>query len=283
MDVVCFVDSVDIGVIKTLKSDARVVGLFDAKTKKEIKKLRPDVSLYDFFQLPRISRAQNLDALSSQAYLLGYSSVLRASLETSNVIPMMTTAAGNISPAKVLILGIGVAGLQAIATAKRLGARVWGYDVRADVKDQVESLGAKFVEASSTSQDGVYARELTRKEESELKKALAKQVIESDIVLTFAQIPGKKAPLLIDKKTVSKMKKNSVIVDLAAATGGNCELTKVGKVVQKDGVKIVGETDILKNVKHAATKLYSENIRNLIKLLEENPEDEIFVEMSQND
>ena len=283
MDIVCFVDTVEVSVIKTLKADAAVVGLFNAKTKKEIKKIRPDISLYDFFQLPRISRAQNLDALSSQANLLGYSSVLRASLETSNVIPMMTTAAGNISPAKVLILGIGVAGLQAIATAKRLGARVWGYDVRADVKDQVESLGAKFVEASSTSQDGVYAKELTKKEESELKKALAKQVIESDIVLTFAQIPGKKAPLLIDKKTVSKMKKNSVIVDLAAATGGNCELTKVGKVVQKDGVKIVGETDILKNVKHAATKLYSENIRNLIKLLEENPEDEIFEEMSEND
>jgi NAD(P) transhydrogenase subunit alpha len=130
------------------------------------------------------------------------------------------------------------------------------------------------------SQDGVYAKELTKKEQADLKKALANQVIESDIVLTFAQIPGKKAPLLIDKKTVSKMKKNSVIVDLAAGTGGNCELTKAGKVIQKDGVKIVGEMDILKNVKHAATKLYSENIRNLVQLLEDNPEDEIFVEMS---
>jgi len=283
MDVVCFVDSIDLNIVKSLKPNTKIIGLFDEKTKKEIMKLRQDVSLYDFFKLPRISRAQNMDALSSQANLLGYASVLRASLETSNVIPMMTTAAGNISPAKVLILGIGVAGLQAIATAKRLGARVWGYDVRADVKDQVESLGAKFVEASSTSQDGVYAKELTKKEEADLKKALANQVTESDIVLTFAQIPGKKAPLLIDKKTVSKMKKNSVIVDLAAGTGGNCELTKVGKVVQKDGVKIVGEMDILKNVKHAATKLYSENIRNLVQLLEENPEDEIFEEMSKHD
>ena len=280
MDVVCFVDSVDLSIIKSLKPNTKIIGLFDDKTKKDIKKIRQDIALYDFFRLPRISRAQNMDALSSQANLLGYASVLRASLETSNVLPMMTTAAGNISPAKVLILGIGVAGLQAIATAKRLGARVWGYDVRADVKDQVESLGAKFVEASSTSQDGVYAKELTKKDQADLKKALANQVIESDIVLTFAQIPGKKAPLLIDKKTVSKMKKNSVIVDLAAGTGGNCELTKVGKVVQKDGVKIVGEMDILKNVKHAATKLYSENIRNLVQLLEDNPEDEIFVEMS---
>ena len=283
MDVICFVDSVDVDIVKSLKPDTKIIGLFDEKTKKDIQKIRKDLALYDFFQLPRISRAQNMDALSSQANLLGYASVLRASLETSNVIPMMTTAAGNISPAKVLILGIGVAGLQAIATAKRLGARVWGYDVRADVKDQVESLGAKFVEASSTSQDGVYAKELTKKEEADLKKALANQVIDSDIVLTFAQIPGKKAPLLIDKKTVSKMKKNSVIVDLAAGTGGNCELTKVGKVVQKDGVKIVGEMDILKNVKHAATKLYSENIRNLVQLLEENPEDEIFEEMSKHD
>jgi NAD(P) transhydrogenase subunit alpha len=283
MDVVCFVDSIDLNIVKSLKPNTKIIGLFDENTKKEIMKLRQDVALYDFFKLPRISRAQNMDALSSQANLLGYASVLRASLETSNVIPMMTTAAGNISPAKVLILGIGVAGLQAIATAKRLGARVWGYDVRADVKDQVESLGAKFVEASSTSQDGVYAKELTKIEEADLKKALANQVTESDIVLTFAQIPGKKAPLLIDKKTVSKMKKNSVIVDLAAGTGGNCELTKVGKVVQKDGVKIVGEMDILKNVKHAATKLYSENIRNLVQLLEENPEDEIFEEMSKHD
>ena len=283
MDVLCFVDSIDLSIVKSLKSNAKIIGLYDEKTKKEIRKIRQDVALYDFFRLPRISRAQNMDALSSQANLLGYASVLRASLETSNVIPMMTTAAGNISPAKVLILGIGVAGLQAIATAKRLGARVWGYDVRADVKDQVESLGAKFVEASSTTQDGVYAKELTKKEEADLKKALANQVIDSDIVLTFAQIPGKKAPLLIDKKTVSKMKKNSVIVDLAAGTGGNCELTKVGKVVQKDGVKIVGEMDILKNVKHAATKLYSENIRNLVQLLEENPEDEIFEEMSKHD
>ncbi|MDC0058413.1 NAD(P)(+) transhydrogenase (Re/Si-specific) subunit alpha [Acidimicrobiaceae bacterium] len=280
MDVVCFVDSVDLSIIKSLKPNTKIIGLFDDKTKKDIKKIRSDVALYDFFKLPRISRAQNMDALSSQANLLGYASVLRASLETSNVLPMMTTAAGNISPAKVLILGIGVAGLQAIATAKRLGARVWGYDVRADVKDQVESLGAKFVEANSSSQDGVYAKELTKKEQADLKKALSNQVIESDIVLTFAQIPGKKAPLLIDKKTVSKMKKNSVIVDLAAGTGGNCELTKAGKVVKKDGVKIVGEMDILKNVKHAATKLYSENIRNLVQLLEDNPEDEIFVEMS---
>ena len=280
MDVICFVDSVDLSIIKSLKPNTKIIGLFDDKTKKDIKKIRSDVALYDFFKLPRISRAQNMDALSSQANLLGYASVLRASLETSNVLPMMTTAAGNISPAKVLILGIGVAGLQAIATAKRLGARVWGYDVRADVKDQVESLGAKFVEANSSSQDGVYAKELTKKEQADLKKALSNQVIESDIVLTFAQIPGKKAPLLIDKKTVSKMKKNSVIVDLAAGTGGNCELTKAGKVVKKDGVKIVGEMDILKNVKHAATKLYSENIRNLVQLLEDNPEDEIFVEMS---
>ena len=167
MDVVCFVDSVDLSIIKSLKPNTKIIGLFDDKTKKDIKKIRTDVALYDFFKLPRISRAQNMDALSSQANLLGYASVLRASLETSNVLPMMTTAAGNISPAKVLILGIGVAGLQAIATAKRLGARVWGYDVRADVKDQVESLGAKFVEASSMSQDGVYAKELTKKEQAD--------------------------------------------------------------------------------------------------------------------
>ena len=229
-----------------------------------------------FFKLPRISRAQNLDALSSQANLLGYASVLRAAKETSDVVPMMTTAAGNIQPSKVLILGVGVAGLQAIATAKRLGARVWAFDIRKEAKDQVESLGAKFVEASTEAQDSVYAQEVSEEENQKIQEALKKQVIDSDIVLTFAQIPGKKAPVLIEKSTIEKMKKNSVIIDLAAGTGGNCEGTVVNKVVELNGVKIVGETDILNSVKHAATKLYSENVRNLIELYIENSDDEIL-------
>lgn len=280
LDIVACVENLDEDSLKKLKQSAIVIGIFDFKKIDEIKNLRPDVKVLSFFKLPRISRAQNLDALSSQANLLGYASVLRAARETSNVVPMMTTAAGNIQPSKVLILGVGVAGLQAIATAKRLGARVWGFDIRSEAKDQVESLGAKFVEASSVTQDSVYAQEVSEEENQRIQEALKKQVIDSDIVLTFAQIPGKKAPVLIEKETIKNMKENSVIVDLAAGTGGNCEGTVVDEIVDIDGVKIVGETDILNTVKHAATKLYSENVRNLIQLYLENPDDEIFVEMS---
>jgi len=280
LDIVACVENLDEDSLKKLKQGAIVIGIFDFKKIDEIKNLRPDVKVLSFFKLPRISRAQNLDALSSQANLLGYASVLRAARETSNVIPMMTTAAGNIQPSKVLILGVGVAGLQAIATAKRLGARVWGFDIRSEAKDQVESLGAKFVEASSVTQDSVYAQEVSEEENQRIQEALKKQVIDSDIVLTFAQIPGKKAPVLIEKETIKNMKENSVIVDLAAGTGGNCEGTVVDEIVDIDGVKIVGETNILNTVKHAATKLYSENVRNLIQLYLENPDDEIFVEMS---
>ena len=280
LDIVACVEDLDEDSLKKLKQGAIVIGIFDYTKIDEIKNLRPDVKVLSFYKLPRISRAQNLDALSSQANLLGYASVLRAARETSNVVPMMTTAAGNIQPSKVLILGVGVAGLQAIATAKRLGARVWGFDIRSEAKDQVESLGAKFVEASSVTQDSVYAQEVSEEENQRIQEALKKQVIDSDIVLTFAQIPGKKAPVLIEKETIKNMKENSVIVDLAAGTGGNCEGTVADEIVDIDGVKIVGETNILNTVKHAATKLYSENVRNLIQLYLENPDDEIFVEMS---
>jgi len=280
LDIVACVDFIEESKLKELKDGAVLIGLFDFEKIQEIKKLRPEIKVLSFFKLPRISRAQNLDALSSQANLLGYASVLRAANATANVIPMMTTAAGNIQPSKVLILGVGVAGLQAIATAKRLGARVWAFDIRSEAKDQVESLGAKFVEASAVKQETVYAQEVSDEENQKIQEALKNQILQSDIVLTFAQIPGKKAPVLIEKSTVENMKKNSVIVDLAAGSGGNCEGTKVNEVVEINGVKIVGETDILKNVKHAATKLYSENVRNLIELYLENSNDEIFVEMS---
>ena len=280
LDIVACVDFIEESKLRELKDGAVLIGLFDYEKIEEIKKLRPEIKVLSFFKLPRISRAQNLDALSSQANLLGYASVLRAANATANVIPMMTTAAGNIQPSKVLILGVGVAGLQAIATAKRLGARVWAFDIRSEAKDQVESLGAKFVEASAVKQETVYAQEVSDEENQKIQEALKNQILQSDIVLTFAQIPGKKAPVLIEKSTVENMKKNSVIIDLAAGSGGNCEGTKVNEVVEINGVKIVGETDILKNVKHAATKLYSENVRNLIELYLENSNDEIIVEMS---
>ena len=227
LDIVACVENIQDKTIKELKEGAVLIGIFDFDKIEEIKSLRPDLKVLSFFKLPRISRAQNLDALSSQANLLGYASVLRAAKETSDVVPMMTTAAGNIQPSKVLILGVGVAGLQAIATAKRLGARVWAFDIRKEAKDQVESLGAKFVEASTEAQDSVYAQEVSEEENQKIQEALKKQVIDSDIVLTFAQIPGKKAPVLIEKSTVENMKENSVIIDLAAGTGGNLSLIHI--------------------------------------------------------
>ena len=229
LDIVACVENIQDKTIKELKEGAVLIGIFDFDKIEEIKSLRPDLKVLSFFKLPRISRAQNLDALSSQANLLGYASVLRAAKETSDVVPMMTTAAGNIQPSKVLILGVGVAGLQAIATAKRLGARVWAFDIRKEAKDQVESLGAKFVEASTEAQDSVYAQEVSEEENQKIQEALKKQVIDSDIVLTFAQIPGKKAPVLIEKSTVENMKENSVIIDLAAGTGGNLSLIHISE------------------------------------------------------
>ena len=228
LDIVACVENIESKTIKDLKKGAVLIGIFDFEKIEEIKNLRPDIKVLSFFKLPRISRAQNLDALSSQANLLGYASVLRAAKETSDVVPMMTTAAGNIQPTKVLILGVGVAGLQAIATAKRLGARVWAFDIRKEAKDQVESLGAKFVEANTEAQDTVYAQEISEEENQKIQEALKKQVLDSDIVLTFAQIPGKKAPVLIEKSTIKNMRENSVIIDLAAGTGGNCEGTETG-------------------------------------------------------
>ena len=227
LDIVACVENIESKTIKDLKKGAVLIGIFDFEKIEEIKNLRPDIKVLSFFKLPRISRAQNLDALSSQANLLGYASVLRAAKETSDVVPMMTTAAGNIQPTKVLILGVGVAGLQAIATAKRLGGRVWAFDIRKEAKDQVESLGAKFVEANTEAQDSVYAQEVSEEENQKIQEALKKQVLDSDIVLTFAQIPGKKAPVLIEKSTIENMRENSVIVDLAAGTGGNCEGTEL--------------------------------------------------------
>ena len=192
LDIVACVENIEDKKIKDLKEGAVLIGIFDFEKIEEIKNLRPDIKILSFFKLPRISRAQNLDALSSQANLLGYASVLRAAKETSDVVPMMTTAAGNIQPSKVLILGVGVAGLQAIATAKRLGARVWAFDIRKEAKDQVESLGAKFVEASTEAQDSVYAQEVSEEENQKIQEALKKQVIDSDIVLTLLKYQERK-------------------------------------------------------------------------------------------
>ena len=221
--------------------------------------------------IQRISRAQSMDVLSSQANVAGYKAVLLAAEALPKFLPMMTTAAGTIRPAKVLVLGAGVAGLQAIATARRLGAVVWGYDVRAAVKEQVESLGAKFLEFDIGVKDaegaGGYAKELSDEAKRKQQEQLAAKTKEFDVVITTAAIPGKPAPRLITKETVAGMKPGSVIVDLAAETGGNCELTEPGKTVIKQGVTIAGPLNLPATLPVHASQLYAKNVTELLKLL----------------
>jgi NAD(P) transhydrogenase subunit alpha len=221
--------------------------------------------------IPRISRAQKMDALSSQANLAGYKAVLIASGSLAKFFPMLMTAAGTVAPAKVLVLGAGVAGLQAIATAKRLGAVVWGYDVRPVVKEQVESLGGKFLEGDlgekDTQDKGGYARELSVDAKRRQQEMLAEKTKEFDVVITTALIPGKPAPRLITKETVAAMKPGSVIVDLAAEAGGNCELTEPGKDVVRHGVVIHGPLNVPSTMAVNASQLYSRNVSELLKLM----------------
>ncbi|MDA9109328.1 NAD(P) transhydrogenase subunit alpha [Woeseiaceae bacterium] len=215
--------------------------------------------------MPRISRAQSMDVLSSQAAAAGYQSVLIAATTLDKFFPMLTTAAGTIRPAQILIIGAGVAGLQAIATAKRLGAIVKGYDVRSATKEQIESLGAKFVDTGvSADGEGGYARELTKEEKSSQQAALEKEIANSDVVISTAAIPGKPAPKIIRAEAVRAMKPGAVIIDLAAETGGNCELTQAGKTIIENKVKIVGPINLAASLGKHASEMYSRNLFNFI-------------------
>ncbi len=221
--------------------------------------------------IPRISRAQNMDALSSMSSIAGYKAALMAAAELDKYFPMMMTAAGTIPPSKALIMGAGVAGLQAIATCRKLGAVVEAYDVRPAVKEQVESLGASFVEVpleeDNTETKGGYAKELSKDAQERQRQVMHEHVIKSDVVITTALIPGKPAPLLVTEEMVSDMQAGSVIIDLAAENGGNCALTEAGKTVIKHGVKIVGPINIPSQLSSHASLLYAKNMMALLKLL----------------
>ncbi len=246
-----------------------------------------DIKCFSLELLPRITRAQSMDILSSQANLAGYKAVLDSFGYFQKAIPMMMTAAGTISAAKVLVVGAGVAGLQAIATAKRMGAIVFATDVRLASKEQVESLGGKFLlveGAENLETDGGYAKETSddfKKKQEELLKETLKKI---DIVICTALIPGKKAPIIIKKDMIDLMQSGSVIYDLAASQGGNSELTRVNEVVDNNGVKIMGETNILNKLPVSASSLYAKNMFNFInnlfnnekKTFEINLEDEII-------
>jgi NAD(P) transhydrogenase subunit alpha len=220
--------------------------------------------------IPRITRAQAMDALSSQANVAGYAATLLAAREAGRFFPMMTTAAGTVAPAKVMVLGAGVAGLQAIATAKRLGAVVTGFDIRRAAWELIASLGGRPLELDfipDAEAEGGYARPLTDEENEQVREALAEAARRQDVIITTAQVPGRRAPLLITADAVRGMSHGSVIVDLAGESGGNCELTKPGETVAEGGVKIVAPLDLPSQMATHASQLYAKNIENLLDLL----------------
>ena len=221
--------------------------------------------------IPRITRAQSMDALSSQATVTGYLAALIAARELPRFFPMLTTAAGTVPPAKVLVLGAGVAGLQAIATARRLGAAVQAFDVRSAVKEQIESLGARFLELDMGLEDaeaaGGYARPLTDEEQQRQRELLAEEIGQMDAVISTAAVPGRPAPLLVTEQAVRNMKPGSVIVDLAAESGGNCELTEPGETVVREDVTIVGPVGLASSMPDHASSLYARNVQALVELM----------------
>ncbi|MEA2457770.1 MAG: H+-translocating transhydrogenase subunit alpha [Thermoleophilaceae bacterium] len=273
---------------------ADVVAVVRAPTSEEIARLGPDSVLIGFLNpltapdtsralasqgvtafameaIPRISRAQAMDALSSQASIGGYRAVLLAAMDMGRFFPMLTTAAGTIKPASVLVLGAGVAGLQAIATARRLGAVVTAFDVRAAVREQVESLGARFLDLNLEDADGEgtggYAKELAEDAAKRQQDALAEAIGRFDVVITTAQVPGRRAPLLVTAAAVENMKPGSVIVDMAGDSGGNCELTEPGETVVKHDVTIASPLNLPADMPDHASQLYSRNVSALLELM----------------
>lgn len=269
-DICLTVNPVTDAQIDQLKEGSILIGYLNPHSDLErFNKLKAkNISAFSMELIPRISRAQAMDALSSQASIAGYKAVLLASNLLGKFFPMLTTAAGTIRPSKVLIIGAGVAGLQAIATARRLGAIVEGYDVRAAVKEQVESLGAKFVDIEIKAEgSGGYARELTDEERQHQQAILAKHVAAADVVVSTAAIPGRPSPRIISTEMVEGMRGGSVIVDLAAEGGGNCELTKADETVIHNGVKIYGPINVPSMVGNHASELYAKNLLNFLELL----------------
>ena len=271
-----------------LHSGHVVIGLLNPWRNSEVIRelATKNVTSFALELLPRISRAQSMDVLSSMATLSGYKGVLLGAVALKKIFPLMMTAAGTLTPARVFVIGAGVAGLQAIATSKRLGATVQAFDVRPAVKEQVESLGAKFVELALETQEsessGGYAREMGEEFYRLQRELMSQAIAESDLVITTAAVPGKKAPILITRDMVQNMHPGSVVVDLAAEGGGNCELTRPGETIEANGVSILGPINIPSTVAFHASQMYSKNVlaflQNLMKNgnLDLNMEDQII-------
>src|SRR5271156_774865 len=254
--------------VGALKKGAVVIGYMQAYARPDLVRALKDRGITSFAMelVPRISRAQSMDALSSQASVSGYKAVLIAANTLERFLPMLTTAAGTIRPASVLVIGAGVAGLQAIAPAKRLGAVVEAYDVRSATKDQVKSLGAKFVDTGVSAEGaGGYARELTPEEKAKQQEVLDARIGASDVVISTAAIPGRAAPRIVSRAAVERMKPGSVLVDIAADQGGNCELTRAGESIVHGGVTIIGPVNLPATLPYHASEMYARNLFNFLK------------------
>ncbi|MEM7023335.1 MAG: Re/Si-specific NAD(P)(+) transhydrogenase subunit alpha [Pseudomonadota bacterium] len=269
-----------------LKSGTMLVGLLDPMLNRDQVEAyaKAGVTSFAMEMLPRTTRAQAMDVLSSQANLAGYRAVLDGLAEFSRVMPMMMTAAGTVPPAKVFVIGAGVAGLQAIATARRLGAVVSATDVRPAAKEEVESLGAKFVgvpvEDAATA--GGYAKELAEAQQQKQRELLAETLKSQDLVITTAQIPGRQAPVIITSTMVEAMKPGSVVVDMAVESGGNCELSRLGKTVRRKGVAILGPANLASELAPACSSLYARNLYNFVQLLIDKETKELTVDVEDD-
>jgi len=254
--------------IAALRKGTVVIGFMQAHQRADAVRAMRDRGITSFAMelVPRISRAQSMDALSSQAAIAGYKAVLIAASTLAKFFPMLTTAAGTIRPAQVLVIGAGVAGLQAIASARRLGAVVEAYDVRSATREQVKSLGAKFVDTGVSAEGtGGYARELTEEEKRKQQEVLDQRIAAADVVITTAAVPGRTAPRIISRSAVERMKTGAVIVDIAAESGGNCELTRAGETVLHHGVRIVGPVNLASQLAYHASEMYARNLLNFLK------------------
>ncbi|KAA5537082.1 Re/Si-specific NAD(P)(+) transhydrogenase subunit alpha [Taibaiella lutea] len=271
-DILLSINLPDHETLNNLKPGSVIIGVFQplfhvAKMEELAKK---DITLFSLDMLPRTTRAQAMDVLSSQANIAGYKAVLLAANVFPRYFPMFMTAAGSIPPAKMLILGAGVAGLQAVATARRLGCVVDVFDTRPAVKEEVMSLGAKFVEvegAADASKAGGYAVEQSEDFQQRQKAKIAEHAAKADVIITTAQIPGRKAPILITKEMIANMKAGSVIIDLAAFSGGNTDFTKDNETIVENGVTIIGDSALYATAPSDASKMYSKNIQNFLKLI----------------
>jgi len=267
-DVLLTVQPLGVAQIGKLKSTAVLIGFMQPHARAaEVRALKErGITSFAMELVPRISRAQSMDALSSQAAIAGYKAVLIAANELQKFLPMLTTAAGTIRPAQVLVIGAGVAGLQAIATARRLGAVVEAYDVRSATREQVKSLGAKFVDTGVSAEGtGGYARELTAEEKARQQEVLDARIAAADAVVTTASVPGRPAPKIISRAAVERMRAGSVVVDIAAEQGGNCELTRPGETVEHQAVRIVGAVNLPGSLAYNASEMYARNLYNFLK------------------